>query len=174
MRKCFSVEDVAEVICLEQLYETLPADMQTWVRDRKPRTCKQARELADEFVQTRQTGPSTVIRAHKTSTNQKHCFSCNQIGHFAKNCPVADKMTVAKMTKRNVRVLNQCHKLRQVTQVLQAKVKVNRTMLSAISVDNKVTFPPSTHHQLCFVSCNSSHQFINPAQRQPLCVKVDE
>ena len=84
------------------------------------------------------------------------------------------KMTVAKMTKRNVRVLNQCHKLRQVTQVLQAKVKVNRTMLSAISVDNEVTFPPSAHHQLCFVSWNSSHQFINLAQRQPLCVGVDK
>ena len=165
MRNCSSVEDVAEVICLEQFYETLPADMRTWVRDKKPRTCKQAGELADEFVQTRQTGPSTVIRAHKIS---------NQIGHFAKNCPVADKMTVAKMTKRNVRVLNQCHKLRQVTQVLQAKVKVNRTMLSAISVDNEVTFPPSAHHQLCFVSWNSSHQFINLAQRQPLCVGVDK
>ena len=31
MRNCSSVEEVSEVICLEQFYETLPADMRTWV-----------------------------------------------------------------------------------------------------------------------------------------------
>ena len=29
MRNCSSVEEVSEVICLEQFYETLPADMRT-------------------------------------------------------------------------------------------------------------------------------------------------
>ena len=33
MRNYSSVEEVSKVICLEQFYETLPADMRTWVRD---------------------------------------------------------------------------------------------------------------------------------------------
>ena len=61
MQTCSSIEDVAEVIFLEQFYEMLSADMQTWMRDKKPRTCKQAGELADEYVQARQTGPSAAI-----------------------------------------------------------------------------------------------------------------
>ena len=58
----FSSVEVSEVICLEQFYKTLPADMRTWVWDKKPTTCKQVGELADEYVQTRQTGPSTAMR----------------------------------------------------------------------------------------------------------------
>ena len=42
MRNCSSVEEVSEVICLEQFYETLPADMRTWVRDKKPQYHLQA------------------------------------------------------------------------------------------------------------------------------------
>ena len=60
--------------------------------DKKPTTCIQAAELADEYVQTRQTGPSTAIRAQgRHSTNQKRCFLCYQIRHFAKNCPDSNK-----------------------------------------------------------------------------------
>ena len=39
MRNCSSVEEPSKVICLEQFYETLPADLQTWVQDKKPTTC---------------------------------------------------------------------------------------------------------------------------------------
>ena len=31
MQNCYSVEEVSEVICPEHFYETLPADMRTWV-----------------------------------------------------------------------------------------------------------------------------------------------
>ena len=44
---------MAELICLEQFYETLPVEMRTWVQDKKPETCQQAEDLADEYVQTR-------------------------------------------------------------------------------------------------------------------------
>ena len=38
-----SVEDMAAAISLEQFHETSPKDVRTWVQDKKPNTCKQAR-----------------------------------------------------------------------------------------------------------------------------------
>ena len=40
MQGCSSMEDINEVICLEQFYETLPTDMWTWVLDKKLKTCR--------------------------------------------------------------------------------------------------------------------------------------
>ena len=51
-----SVEDMAAVICLE---ETLRKDVRTWVQNKKPNTCKQAGELADMYVQSRQASNNT-------------------------------------------------------------------------------------------------------------------
>ena len=70
---------MVELICLEQFYETLPVEMKTWVRD----------TLADEYVHTRQINPTPGVHSHNTSfVSQKHCFSCNQVGHFVKDCRV--------------------------------------------------------------------------------------
>ena len=89
LRNCTSVKKMAELICLEQFYETLPVEIKTWVRDKKPETCQQAGELADEYVQTRQISPTPIVHSHNRSfVSQKRCFSCNQVGHFVKDCPV--------------------------------------------------------------------------------------
>ena len=50
---------MAAAICLEQFYETLPNDVRTWVQDKKPNTCKQVGQLADEYVQSRQASNNT-------------------------------------------------------------------------------------------------------------------
>jgi len=47
------MEELRELIASEQLYNTLPRDIQIWVRERKPRTRGEAGCLADDYLQAR-------------------------------------------------------------------------------------------------------------------------
>ena len=60
------------------------------MQDKKPRTCKQAGELADEYVQSRQTSTNTLgsCSHSRPFVSQKHCFVCNRVGNFARDYPV--------------------------------------------------------------------------------------
>ena len=85
LRNCTTVKNMTTAICLEQFYDTLPMDVRTWVQDKKPNTCQKAGESADEYVQTRQTSNTPGSRSHsRPLVNQKRCFVCNQLGHFAR------------------------------------------------------------------------------------------
>ena len=57
MRECTSMEEVLEVVAVEQMLNSLPAEMRVWVWERKPKTVTEVGKLADDFAQARgQTG----------------------------------------------------------------------------------------------------------------------
>jgi len=82
LRECTSVAQMKETISLEQLLEMLPADMRAWVRHKKSKTCQEAGKLADEYIQTRQ-----AVGDWDRKEPVRRCYSCDKIGHFAKDCP---------------------------------------------------------------------------------------
>ena len=55
LKECDTVEDVINAVGKKHFLYTLPTDKKLWVLDRKPETCVQAGELADEYEQTRRT-----------------------------------------------------------------------------------------------------------------------
>lgn len=47
------VEAVTEKVTIEQLLNTMPADLRIWVGERKPKTAGEAGWLADDYLQAR-------------------------------------------------------------------------------------------------------------------------
>ena len=58
-RECTSMEEVMEVVAVEQMLNSLPAEVRVWVRERKPRTVAEVGKLADDFAQAR--GQTTLL-----------------------------------------------------------------------------------------------------------------
>ena len=100
-RECTTVEELLEAIVVEQLIHTLPEDIRVWVRERKPKSSLEARQLADDYQQARRTAPlDTSAEQHKHSGKQlrgeqvgKRCHSCGNVGHVAKDCVHAGNTT---------------------------------------------------------------------------------
>ena len=74
LRSYTTMAELMEVICHEQFYKTLPGDIRTWVQDKKPKTCQQVGELADEYVQTRQPSQIPGMYPHSRPSVGQRCF----------------------------------------------------------------------------------------------------
>ena len=72
----------------EQFLNTLPTDKKLWVLERKPETCVQAGELADEYEQARR--PETETLASSTPkpnrVSSRECQYCGKSGHAEEDC----------------------------------------------------------------------------------------
>lgn len=91
LKDCTSVEEVKDQIVLEQLINTLPADIQVWVKERKPKSSEEASQLADDYVQARkQNSKETETPGSKRSTTERQtqgpCEKCGKMGHQTRNC----------------------------------------------------------------------------------------
>jgi predicted aspartyl protease len=106
LRECKSMEEVMEAIGREQFLNCLSTEKRLWVLERKPKTCIEAGELADEYEQVQkqeERSPPTPIKCHycgrvghekdcrKKKSNSgisgMQCYNCKQFGHPAKLCP---------------------------------------------------------------------------------------
>ena len=88
LKECHTVEDVMNAVGKEQFLNTLPTVKKWWVLDRKPETCVQAGELADEYEKARR--PETEILASYTPkpnlVGSCECQYCGKSGHAEDDC----------------------------------------------------------------------------------------
>ena len=52
-RECDTVEQLADLMVMEQLLNTLPENVKIWVEERRPKTSEEAARLADDYLRAR-------------------------------------------------------------------------------------------------------------------------
>ena len=95
LKPCKTIKEVKQRVAVEQFLTFLPAEIRIWVRERDPKMCAAAGELAHTFVQARkpQTGGGPLKgtqQSKRQSTPQgqetRRCNKCGIIGHIAADC----------------------------------------------------------------------------------------
>ena len=85
------MEDLKDQVILEQLVNSLPDETRVWVRERRPKTSMEARQLADDFAQARkQNTKGNLFTGNKKNGDRPYrplqCHQCGQAGHLARDC----------------------------------------------------------------------------------------
>ena len=88
-------EKVIDSIVREQFINVLPEEARIWVKERKPKTSKEAGTLAEDFRQARkETWESAAGKFNK------RCHICKMMGHLARDC-TQRKQTESKTDSKN-------------------------------------------------------------------------
>ena len=86
---CGSVQDVVQLVATEQLINSMADEVRVWVRERKPGTCMEAGELADDYERAKKN--MKVESARKggkgLTPSQLKCFSRGMVRHHMAECP---------------------------------------------------------------------------------------
>ena len=91
LREHQTVEEMREVIGLEQFLNALSREKKIWVTERKPKTCIQAGELADEYEQVRKQEPGEKTDLKQSRDPTKQCGFCKETGHTLEDCRLREK-----------------------------------------------------------------------------------
>ena len=99
--------DIVELLIIEQFYTTCSKDMETFIRERKPKDLKSFSDIADCYLEARsgwhlsgKSHPSKPnSQPHNTHSKQadgkqnrsQGCFICGQRGHFMNKCKLREK-----------------------------------------------------------------------------------
>ena len=87
LRRASSREDVEQLILLEQYLSTLPTDLQTWLRERKPNSLMTAAHWAQDYQDARGRNVGAMYRSNRPGDQTLICHHCHLSGHMAKDCP---------------------------------------------------------------------------------------
>ena len=69
-----------QVVVTEQVLSVLPKDIQVWVRERKPKTCTEADQLAEDYLQARKMAPRAVEAGGETVSRVLPMWDCGPFG----------------------------------------------------------------------------------------------
>ena len=80
-------EQLQQLIADEQIQNTLPADIQVWIQERKSKTTAEAGRRAEDYWQARdsvKSGKRLETSGWRMGSVQRKCFECRQPGYIAK------------------------------------------------------------------------------------------
>ena len=90
LKKCTTVDEIKEQVAMEQFLNILPMEKRAWVKDKKPKTCIAAGELADEYEEARKEATVEAKDRNRgrttNSTGKKWCSYCRLSNHTRDEC----------------------------------------------------------------------------------------
>ena len=104
-RKLESVDDILDLIYLEQLYDTLSADLAIKVRESEPSKVEDAAHKADIIIEAKKA--NRISQEEKSPTKEQKdvgCHNCGKPDHYKRDCPLLKKSAAIAISCKGDRV----------------------------------------------------------------------